>query len=147
MIESLRPRLTVITLGVDDVKTSAAFYERLGFVRAPGGGDQVAFFDTGASALALYSWKLLAEDATQADQPRPAAFRGATLAWNCRTPEEVDAVLAFAVETGAQLLRAAGATHYGGYRGYFTDPDQHVWEVVTAPGVDVRDDGRVDLSS
>ena len=66
--------------------------------------------------------------------PRPQAFRGTTLAWNCATPAEVDAAFAKAVAAGAKPLRPPEKTDYGGYRGYFSDPDGHVWEVVQAPG-------------
>ena len=141
------PRLTVITLGVDDIRASIAFYEALGFARKfRATGEAVAFFDTGGAVLALFPWDQLARDATLAEQPRPQGFRGATLAWNCRTPEEVDLVLDFAVSKGAALLRAAHPTDYGGYSGYFTDLDGHPWEVVVAPGIEVGDDRRVHLA-
>src|ERR1700704_5995622 len=92
------PRLTVITLGVSDVRASIAFYEALGFARKfRATGEVVAFFDTGGTALGLFPWDQLAQDVTLPGHPRPQAFRGATLAWNCRTAEEVDAVLDFAV--------------------------------------------------
>src|SRR5262249_23877232 len=128
------PRLTVITLGVTDIRASIAFYEALGFARRlKATGEAVAFFDTGGPVLALFHWDQLAADATLPGRPRPPAFRGMTLAWNCRTREEVDAVLAFAVGKGAALLKAAHKTDYGGYSGYFADPDGHPWEVVVAP--------------
>jgi catechol 2,3-dioxygenase-like lactoylglutathione lyase family enzyme len=140
------PRLTVITLGVSDMRASIAFYDALGFARKMRvTGEEVAFFETGGTVLGLYSWSKLALDAALPDQPRPVGFRGATLAWNCRTAEEVDAVLAFAVAKGGTLLRAAHRTDYGGYSGYFADPDRHTWEVVVAPGIDVGDDRRVHL--
>ncbi|MBR0696794.1 VOC family protein [Bradyrhizobium lablabi] len=140
------PRLTVISLGVSDMKASIAFYEALGFVRkCRGTGEEVAFFDTGGTMVGLYPWHLLAADATLPEQPRPTAFRGMTLAWNCRSNEEVDAVLAFAVSKGASLLKPAQATHYGGYCGYFTDPDGHAWEAVVAPGFVIGRDRRVSL--
>jgi len=140
------PRLTVITLGVSDMRTSIAFYDALGFSRRlKVTGEAVAFFDTGGPVLALYPWDQLAADAALPDNPRPAAFRGVTLAWNCRTREEVDTVLAFAVDKGAALLKAAHETDYGGYSGYFTDPDGHPWEVVVAPGIEVAEDRRVHL--
>jgi catechol 2,3-dioxygenase-like lactoylglutathione lyase family enzyme len=121
------PRFTVITLGVDNMRASIAFYESLGFARKfRGTGEVVAFFDTGGTVLALYPWGLLAKDATLADQPRPSTFRGVTLAWNCTSTEEVDAVMAFAIAKGASLLKPAHATEYGGYAGYFTDPNGHV---------------------
>ncbi len=140
------PRLTVITLGVGDIRASIAFYEALGFARRlKATGEAVAFFDTGGPALALFPWDQLAADAILPDQPRPSTFRGMTLAWNCRTREEVDSVLSFAVGKGATLLKAAHETDYGGYSGYFADPDGHPWEVVVAPGIEVGDDRRVHL--
>ena len=132
------PRFTVVTLGVGDMRRSIAFYESLGFARKLRiTGEEVAFFDTGATVLALYSWEKLALDAELADQPRPAAFRGVTLAWNCRSPQEVDEVLAFAAAKGAVLLKPGHRTDYGGYSGYFADPDGHPWEIVVAPGIEV----------
>jgi predicted lactoylglutathione lyase len=150
MLEELAvpvPRLTVITLGVNDIRASIAFYDALGFARRlKASGEAVAFYDTGGPVLALYPWDLLAADAVLQDAPRPSTFRGVTLAWNCRTREEVDQVLAFAVGNGASLLKAAQETHYGGYSGYFADPDGHAWEVVVAPGIEVGEDRRVHLA-
>jgi catechol 2,3-dioxygenase-like lactoylglutathione lyase family enzyme len=140
------PRFTVITLGVSDMRASIAFYEALGFARKfRATGEAVAFFDTGATMIGLFPWHELAQDAALPEQPRPAAFRGMTLAWNCRSPEEVDAVMDFAVSKGAKLLRPAQKTDYGGYRGYFADPDGHPWEAVVAPNIEVGDDRRVHL--
>ena len=95
--------------------------------------------------IGLWSWDLLSADTTLAGKSNPQTFRGTTLAWNCSDKAEVDAVIAFAIEKGAKLLRSAEATDYGGYRGYFADPDGHVWEAVVAPGIEVGDDGRVHL--
>jgi predicted lactoylglutathione lyase len=140
------PRLTVITLGVSDMLASIAFYEALGFARKfRATGEAVAFFDTGGIVLALFPWDQLAKDATLADHPRPKTFRGSTLAWNCRTAEEVDTVLDFAIAKGASMLKPAHRTDYGGYSGYFADPDGHPWEVVVAPNIEVGDDRRVHL--
>ena len=102
------PRLTVITLGVSDMRASIAFYEALGFARKlRATGEAVAFFETGGPVLGLFPWDQLAQDATLPENPRPSAFRGSTLAWNCRSPEEVDVVLDFVVAKGASLVRAA----------------------------------------
>jgi uncharacterized protein len=140
------PRLTVITLGVGDMRKSIAFYEALGFTRKLSAtGESVAFFDTGATVIGLFPWDQLAHDVTVPVNPRPKAFRGMTLAWNCNSAEEVDAVLDFAVSKGAELLKGAKTTDYGGYSGYFADPDGHPWEVVIAPGIEVGDDRRVHL--
>jgi len=141
------PRLTVITLGVSDIRASIAFYDALGFSRRlKATGEAVAFYDTGGPVLALFHWDQLAADAALPDKPRPTTFRGITLAWNCATRGEVDAVLAFAVGKGAALLKAAHETDYGGYSGYFADPDSHPWEVVVAPGIEVGEDRRVHLA-
>lgn len=139
-------RFTVVTLGVSDMRRSIAFYDSLGFERKlRQTGEEVAFFETGGTVLALYPWDRLALDASLPAQPQPTGFRGITLAWNCRSESEVDEVIKFAVAKGARLQKAAHRTSYGGYSGYFTDPDGHPWEVVTAPGVEVGDDRRVHL--
>lgn len=96
--------------------------------------------------IALFPWDQLAQDATLPDHPRPSTFRGVTLAWNCASREEVDTVLEFATAKGASLLKAAHETAYGGYSGYFADPDNHPWEVVVAPGIEVGEDRRVHLA-
>ncbi|WP_233022825.1 VOC family protein [Rhodopseudomonas boonkerdii] len=141
------PRLTAVTLGTHDIRRSIAFYEALGFQRkAKETGEAIAFFDTGASLLALFPWDRLADDAQLPDQPRPQAFRGTTMGWNCHSREEVDAVLTLAVACGATLIKPAHETFYGGYSGYFADPDGHAWDVVTAPGIEVGDDRRVHLA-
>ena len=139
-------RLTMVTLGVSNMRASIAFYEALGFARRlKATGEVVAFFDTGGTAIGLFPWDQLAKDVTLPESPRPEAFRGMTLAWNCRTREEVDRVLDFAVSKGASLLKPAHETDYGSYSGYFADPDNHPWEVVVAPGIDVGEDRRVHL--
>jgi catechol 2,3-dioxygenase-like lactoylglutathione lyase family enzyme len=140
------PRLTVITLGVADMRTSIAFYEALGFARKfRATGEAVAFFDTGGTVLGLFPWDQLAESAALSDDPRPKTFRGTMLAWNCRSIEEVDTVLDFAISNGASLLKPAYTTDYGGYAGFFADPDGHPWEVVVAPVIEVGEDRRVHL--
>ena len=140
-------RLTMITLGVSNMRASIAFYQALGFTRKfRATGEVVAFFDTGGTAIGLLPWHQLAQDVALPERPRPEAFRGMTLAWNCRSTEEVDAVLDFALAQGASLLKPAHRTDYGGYSGYFADPDGHPWEVVVAPNIEVGKDRRVHLS-
>lgn len=138
--------LTAVTLGVTDFARSVRFYEALGLTRKMRAtGDAVAFFDAGGVVLALYRWDMLAEDASLPDVPRPQAFRGTTLARNCRTDTEVDEVLAHALVIGGRLIRAAHKTSYGGYSGHFADPDGHAWEVVRAPAMTFTSDGRLIL--
>jgi catechol 2,3-dioxygenase-like lactoylglutathione lyase family enzyme len=121
-----------------------AFYGRLGFTRKmKATGEAVAFFEAGALTLALFPWDQLAADANVLDLPRPIAFRGSTLAWNCASPEEVTASMAHALAAGAKEIKRPHQTEYGGFSGYFADPDGHLWEIVTAPGIEVLPDGRV----
>jgi predicted lactoylglutathione lyase len=141
-----RVALNVVTLGVTDFHRSVRFYEALGFVRKfRATGDEIAFFDAGAIVLGLFRWDMLAEDAHLPASPRPQAFRGVTLARMCRTDAEVDALMAHAQSIGAAIIRPAHHTPFGGYSGYFTDPDGHPWEAVRAPNFAIRDDGRVEL--
>jgi predicted lactoylglutathione lyase len=140
------PKLTAVTLGVRDVPVSARFYEALGFERKfRATGDEIVFLDAGGVVLALWSWDKLAEDSVVTSQPRPQTFRGSTLAWNCATPADVDVAFDKAIAAGAAVLRRPEKTDYGGYRGYFADPDGHVWEIVQAPGFAFTDDGRLIL--
>ena len=139
-------KLTVVTLGVGNVPASGKFYEALGFkrkVRAT--GDEIVFLDGVGPVIALWDWNKLADDAIVEGKPRPQTFRGVTLAWNCATPAEVDEVFAKAIAVGAKILRGPSKTDYGGYRGYFADPDQHVWEVVYAPGFGFDGEGRLTM--
>jgi catechol 2,3-dioxygenase-like lactoylglutathione lyase family enzyme len=140
------PRLNVVTLGVRDFDRSLRFYEALGFSRKfRATGDEIAFLDAGGVVLALFRWNDLAEDAEVPAEPEPPAFRGMTLAWNCERPGQVDEAFARALAAGAKPLRQPGPTSYGGYCGYFADPDGHVWEVVQAPGFTFAEDGRLIL--
>jgi predicted lactoylglutathione lyase len=139
-------RFTVLTLGVSDVRAAARFYDALGFVRKMRAtGDAVAFFQTGGTVLALYPWDKLAEEAAVPHEPRPQAFRGVTLAWNCASEDEVERAMAHALAVGGRLVKPVQRTSYGGYAGYFVDLDDHLWEIVVAPGISVMDDGLLAL--
>jgi predicted lactoylglutathione lyase len=139
-----RPRLTAVTLGVRDFHASLRFYEALGFARKlRSTGDEIAFFDAGGVVLALYRWDQLAQDAALESRPVSAGFRGTTLAWNCASRSEVDSAFARALAAGASLLKAAQATSWGGYSGYFADPDGHPWEIVHGPGFSFSPTGQL----
>src|SRR5882724_307859 len=128
-MENARPN--AVTLGVIDFTRSVRFYQDLGFERRfKATGDEIAFFDAGGMVLSLFRWDMLAEDAQLPALPRPTAFRGTTLAQMCRTDAEVDAVMARALASGATVLKKAHPTSFGGYSGYFADPDGHTWEAV-----------------
>jgi catechol 2,3-dioxygenase-like lactoylglutathione lyase family enzyme len=147
MTQSVPPfALNVVTLGVTDFARSVRFYEELGFQRRMRAtGDTIAFFDAGGLVLSLFRWNMLAKDAALSEFPHPPAFRGTTLACMCRTDAEVDAVMAHAVSIGARVLKPAHQTSFGGYSGYFADPDGHPWEAVRAPGFSFAEDGGVIL--
>ena len=139
-------RLSLITLGVRDVSRAQAFYEALGWHLDGGVDDEtdhVAFFQTPGLIVALWDRGKLARDSGVADS---GGWGGVTLAYNVRSPEEVDAVLAQAQEAGATIVRSGAATFWGGYSGVFVDPDGHPWEVAHNPGWTVHDDGRTTLA-
>ena len=141
-----KARLNVVTLGVADFARSVRFYQDLGFERRlKQTGDEIAFFDAGDVIVTLFRWDDLAEDAQVPAEPRPQAFRGVTLAVMCRTDRDVDALMSRALAAGATLLKHAQKTSFGGYSGYFADPDGHAWEAVRAPGFEFTADGRVTL--
>jgi len=141
-----KPRLNVVTLGVSDFARAVRFYQDLGFERRfKVTGDDIAFFDGGGMVIGLFRWDMLAEDAQLPTEPRPQAFRGITLAQMCRSDAEVDELIARALQAGATLLKKAQNTHFGGYSGYFADPDGHPWEAVRAPGFEFTADSRVIL--
>jgi len=139
-------RITLVTLGVEDLPRSIRFYEQLGFARkARASGEAVAFFDAGGVVLSLFSWDSLAHDAQLPAMPRPQAFRGSAVAWNCASEAEVDSTLDSAVRAGARLLKPAQKVFWGGYSGYFADPDDHAWEVAHNPFFPLTADGRLAL--
>lgn len=139
----MEPRLSLITLGVGDIARSRAFYEALGFKAGRASQASVAFLDAGGVVLALFGRGALAEDARIEDSA--PGFAGVALAHNARSEADVDAALAEAVAAGAKLVKAAGKTFWGGYAGYFADPDGHLWEVAFNPYFRLGADGRVAL--
>jgi uncharacterized protein len=139
----LEPRVTIITLGVADVANARAFYERLGFKASNASQDSICFMQLGGLVLSLYSRASLAEDAHVANTP--PGFSGVTLAHNCRSEADVDAVLAHAVSCGGTLKKPAQKVFWGGYSGYFSDPDGHLWEVAHNPFLPLDAEGRGQL--
>jgi hypothetical protein len=139
---SIRPVLSLCTLGVRDLEASTAFYEALGFplssASVPG---EVSFFRTAGGLLGLYGADALAADA-QVPAGSGTGFRGFSLAVNLGSREEVDSALADAKAAGARVLKAAQATEWGGYHAYFADPDGHVWELAHNPFWPLDDTGR-----
>lgn len=134
--------LTLVTLGVSDLERSIAFYEALGFKRKARDAGGVGFFQAGAIAFAVWPADEVAKDANVAAVEVPS-FRGVALAWNCRSESDVDAAIARARAAGATVLKPAQETFWGGYAGYFADPDGHLWEAAFNPGFPLSDDGRL----
>ncbi|MBI5137944.1 MAG: VOC family protein [Nitrospirae bacterium] len=139
----MEPRISLVTLGVADLSRSRAFYERLGWRASSASTDTVVFFQAGGMILGLYPRRLLAEDARL--DPQGSGFGGITLAHNGRGKAEVDRLLAEAVAAGATLLKPAEDACWGGYSGYFADPDGHPWEVAWNPFFPIADNGTISL--
>lgn len=136
----MEQRVSLITLGVGDVARSRAFYEAMGWR-----GQEVeatVFFQAGGSAIVLWDRSNLATDAGIEDSGTER-FGGMALAHNVRTADEVDEILSVAERAGATITSAARSTSYGGYAGYFTDPDGHSWEIAHNPGFTLDDDGNL----
>jgi uncharacterized protein len=135
-------RLSLVTLGVSDLARARAFYEALGWKSGAAPADDVVFFQAGCMIVALWGRGQLAEDSGVED---PDGWGGITLAYNARSPGEVDTVLAEAERAGAQIPRYGAETFWGGYSGVFLDPDGHPWEVAHNPHWTVAEDGSVRL--
>ena len=140
----MEQRLTLITLGAGDLARARAFYEALGWTTGAGPDDDVVFFQTGGTVVALWDRAKLAEDTAV---PDTGGWGGITLAHNVRSPQEVDTVLSEAAAAGATIARPGAATFWGGYSGVFVDPEGHAWEVAHNPHWTLRDDGSVELPS
>ena len=127
----MKPRISMITLGVADLAKSIAFYKNgLGFpqMESP---PEIAFFTLNGTWLSLYGREALADDATLASAG--SGFSGFTLSHNVATEAEVDALIAHAVSVGATLVKTPQKVFWGGYSGYFTDPDGYLWEIAHNP--------------
>ena len=136
-------RVTLITLGVADLAAARAFYARLGWVEHSESQPGVAFFQLQGAALALFGREALA-----ADQGRAGAMLGTgavTLAQNFGSEAEVDAAFAAALAAGATALKPPEKVFWGGYSGYWADPEGHVWEVAFNPFWPLADDGSLTL--
>lgn len=127
----MKPRISMITLGVSDLNRAIRFYEQgLGFPRLAS-SPEVAFFTLDGSWLGLYGKEALAEDAHVS--PQGEGFAGFALAHNVSSEAEVDEVVNQAIAAGATLVKKPQQVFWGGYSGYFKDPDGHLWEVAHNP--------------
>lgn len=124
-------RLHLVTLGVADVERAARFYETLGMKRRLSGAEGVAFFDAGGSVVSLYGRYDLARDAGM--ETMTPGSGSITLAFNLGSEAAVDAAIDAAAKAGGKILKPGYRVFWGGYIGYFADPDGHVWEVAHNP--------------
>jgi len=139
----MRQTISFITLGVADLTHSHRFYGALGWHESSGSQAEVAFFQVGSVAFALFGRDALAEDAGV--PPAGSGFAGFALAHNVASEAAVDATLAEAVAAGGRLVRAGERAPWGGFRGYFADPDGFLWEVCHNPFFPLDAQGFVQL--
>jgi predicted lactoylglutathione lyase len=138
----MEQRISLVTLGVSDLSRSRQFYSALGW-----SGQEVedtVFIQAGGQALVLWDRGKLAADAG-IDDTRSDGFGGIAFAHNVRSTAEVDEILSLAQRAGADVTRVAAPTSYGGYAGYFADPDGHLWEIAHNPGFHLDDHGNLVL--
>ncbi|MGD0244373.1 MAG: VOC family protein [Streptosporangiaceae bacterium] len=135
----MEQRISLITLGVADIRRARTFYERLGWQAQE--IEETVFFQAGGMALILWGREKLAVD-SGVDDTDPGSV---ALAQNVRSKAEVDATLAEAAAAGATITQPARETFYGGYAGHFRDPDGHVWEIAWNPGFTLNPDGSLTL--
>jgi catechol 2,3-dioxygenase-like lactoylglutathione lyase family enzyme len=136
-------RATLVTLGVSDVARAARFYQTLGMKRGVKAAKDVAFFEAGAIVLSLYGRSDLAKDAG-IENSRPG-FSGVALAFNVEEEASVEKVLEAAIAAGGRMIKPAQRAFWGGYSGYFADPDGHLWEVAHNPGFPLDKEGQIRL--
>jgi len=138
----VQQRISLVTLGVADLARARTFYERLGWQGQE--IEETVFFQAGGLALVLWGRGKLADDAGLEDKSTDG-FGGIILAHNVRSRVEVDDVLRAAADAGAEVTQPARETFYGGYAGFFSDPDGHVWEIAYNPGFALGEDGAITI--
>jgi uncharacterized protein len=156
----MEPRISIVTLGVDDLDRAIRFYEAMGLERNEKITEGVAFFQMGGMILALWPREELAKDAgieyrrpgapAGPADPGPAVsaapgFSGIALAYNTRSDAEVREVLARAEKAGGRVIKPAGHAFFGGMQGYFEDTEGNLWEVAYNPGFPIDAEGRISL--
>ncbi len=141
----LPQKLTLVTLGVADVAASRRFYEGLGFRAAELDSEGVAFFDLNGLVLAVFGRDDLAEDANAKLESGDQGYSRISLAINLESETAVDAAMAFAAQQGGRITQPARKVFWGGYAGYFADPDGFLWEIAYNPFWPLDEHGRPQL--
>ena len=140
----MEPRMSLVTLGVSDLERAIGFYRDVVGWEPSSLGEDVAFFDLGGMILGLWPHRELAADEGMPDAEL-SPYHGFSIAYNARSRDEVDAIFARLTAGGARIAKPPVETDWGGYSGYFADPDDHVWEVAWNPFWSVGADGRISL--
>lgn len=138
----MEPRLSIITLGVEDMARAFRFYhEGLGLPTSGNADSPIVFFQMKGTALAIYPREKLAHDVDPNSDGQGSGFSGVTIAHNTREKSQVDETLKRAEAAGGKIVKPAQDTDWGGYSGYFSDPDGHLWEVAWAEAWQFNPDG------
>ena len=141
----MEQRMSLITLGVADLQKATAFYENVVGWKSAASPPGVTFFDLSGLVFALWPHEDLAKDMSRANAS-VSSYRGYALAYNARSEAEVDQIFAQLKQYGAEILKAPIKTFWGGYSGYFTDLDGHVWEIAYNPFWTIGPDGRISMT-
>jgi uncharacterized protein len=141
----MEQRMSLVTLGVADLARSVAFYQEVVGWKAASSPPGVAFFDLNGVVFSLFPHEDLAKDMNIAPGGR-GGYEGFTLAYNARGQDEVDSIFARLKKNGATIVKAPEKAFWGGYSGYFSDPDGHKWEVAYNPYWTVGKDGRISMT-
>lgn len=144
---TLPPNFSIVTLGVADIDRSAEFYRSLGWEQRGDIAAGITWFKTSGTWLGIFGYDALAEDVSLPARPATElpSYRGITLALNMNTEAEVDQAFAHVASAGAPIVKQPERADWGGYSGYFADPDGHRWEIAYAPGFHVDEDGRIEI--
>ena len=144
----MEQRLSMVTLGVADLQISKQFYEQVIGWDSAHGPEGIAFFDLGGIVLALYAHADLINEVTPGEAPsHDPAYNGFALAHNARNKEEVNSIFSKLKANGATIIKEPEEVFWGGYSGYFSDPDGHPWEVAYNPYWTIMEDGRISMGS
>ena len=139
----MEQRISLVTLGVNDLAASKAFYEKLGWKASARSMEEIVFFQMNGFIFSLYGREALAEDFK--GDASSIGNGGSAIAINMRSKEDVDAALKEAETAGGTILKQAEEVFWGGYSGYFADPDGHPWEIAFNPYWEIGEDGSIPL--
>ena len=145
MPTDLPANFSIVTLGVSDLERSARFYRDLGWEQRGNTSDGITWFKTSGTWVGLFGYDALAGDVGLEAPPEQPTYRGITLAINVGSEDAVDRAFARVQEVGARIVKPATRAEWGGYSGYFADPDGHLWEIAYAPGFAVDENGRIEI--